>query len=161
MIFLWELLQRTPTGVLILMQKLVGLKCTEQWIRASSNFIALFPTRLTRQILAIFLWNLNSKRLYQSSGKDKESLCLVFTSSTKREIRHFQVVVVQRRQRNVQKSGVIHLQSCCFSNLKTYCFFAVLAAVAVVTDKAWLAGSLRARHHKLDGIIWTKDAYFF
>ena len=115
------------------MQNRVGLKCTEQWIRATSNFIALIPTRSTRQILGLF-WNLNSKRLYQTSGKDKESRWLVFTSWTKRENRHFHVVVVQRRQRNVQKSGVIHLQSCCFSNLKTYCFFAVLAAFAVVTD---------------------------
>ena len=41
---------------------------------------------------------LNSKRLYQSSGKEKESRCLVFTSSTKREIRHCHVVVVLRRQ---------------------------------------------------------------
>ena len=115
------------------MQNRVGLKCTEQWIRATSNFIALIPTRSTRQILGLF-GNLNSKRLYQTSGKDKESRWLVFTSWTKREIKHFHVVVVQRRQRNVQKSGVIHLQSCCFSNLKTYCFFAVLAAFAVVTD---------------------------
>ena len=115
------------------MQNRVGLKCTEQWIRATSNFIALIPTRSTRQILGLF-GNLNSKRLYQTSGKDKESRWLVFTSWTKRENRHFHVVVVQRRQRNVQKSGVIHLQSCCFSNLKTYCFFAVLAAFAVVTD---------------------------
>ena len=121
------------------MQNRVGLKCTEQWIRATSNFIALIPTRSTRQILGLF-WNLNSKRLYQTSGKDKESRWLVFTSWTKRETRHFHVVVVQRRQRNVQKSGVIHLQSCCFSNLKTYCFFAVLAAFAVVTDNALLRG---------------------
>ena len=35
---------------------------------------------------------LNSKRL-QSSGKEEESRCLVSTSSTKREIRHFHVVV--------------------------------------------------------------------
>ena len=61
----------------------------------------------------IFL-ELNSKRLYQSSGKENESRCLVFTSSTKREIRLFHVLVVQRRQRNVQKS-VMHVQSCCFS----------------------------------------------
>ena len=39
-----------------------------------------------------------------------------FTSAKKREIRHFHVVVVQRRQRNVQKS-VMHLQSCWFANL--------------------------------------------
>ena len=54
----------------------------------------------------IFL-ELNSKRLYQSSGK-KRSRCLVFTSSTKRQIRYFHVVVVQRRQRSVLKS-VMHL----------------------------------------------------
>ena len=47
---------------------------------------------------------LNSKRLYQSSGKEKDSCCLVFLSSTKREIRHFHVVVAQKRQRNLQKS---------------------------------------------------------
>ena len=49
----------------------------------------------------IFL-ELNSKRVYQSSEKGKESRCLVFTSSTKREIRQSHVVVVQRRQRKVQ-----------------------------------------------------------
>ena len=62
------------------------------------------------------LLELNSKGLYQSSGKEKESCCLMFPSSTKREIRHFHVVVVQQRQRNVQKS-VMHVQSCCFANL--------------------------------------------
>ena len=41
----------------------------------------------------IFL-ELNSKRLYQSSGKEKESRCLVFTSSPKGVIRHFHPVVV-------------------------------------------------------------------
>ena len=50
----------------------------------------------------IFL-ELNSKSLYQSSEKGKESRCLVFTSSTKREIRQSHVVVVQRRQRKVHK----------------------------------------------------------
>ena len=39
-------------------------------------------------MLAFFL-ELSSKRLYQSSGKEKESRCLVFTSSTKREIKAF------------------------------------------------------------------------
>ena len=48
----------------------------------------------------------------------------MFTSSTKREIRHFHVVVVQWRQRNVPKS-VMDVQSCC-----TYSCFAVLADVA-------------------------------
>ena len=68
-----------------------------------------------------FFWELSSRGLYQSSGKEKESCCLVFPSSTKREIRHFHVVVVQRRQRNVQKS-VMHVQSCCFANLNLLLF---------------------------------------
>ena len=42
---------------------------------------------------------LNSRRLYRSSVKENESCCLVFTSSTKREIRHFLAVVVQWQQR--------------------------------------------------------------
>ena len=68
-----------------------------------------------------FFLELNSKRLYQSSGKEKESRCLVFTSFTKREIRYFHVVVVQRRQRNVQTS-VMYVQSCCFANLNLLLF---------------------------------------
>ena len=59
---------------------------------------------------------MNSKGLRQSLGKEKESCCLLLPSSTKREIRQFHVVVVQRRQRNVQKS-VMHVQSCCFACL--------------------------------------------
>ena len=64
---------------------------------------------------------MNSKGLHQSSGKEKES-CLLFPSSTKREIRQFHVIVVQRRQKNVQKS-VAQLQSCCFAclNLSLFC----------------------------------------
>ena len=68
----------------------------KKWIGAASNFIALIPSRLICQMLEIFL-ELSSKQLYQSSRKEKESCCLVFPCSTKREIRHFHVVVVQRR----------------------------------------------------------------
>ena len=53
----------------------------------------------------------------------------MFTSLTKREIRHFHVVVVQRRQRNVLKR-VMQEQSCGFSNLNLL-LFPVLVAVAV------------------------------
>ena len=57
----------------------------------------------------------------------------MFTSSIKREIRQFFVIVVQGRQRNVQKS-VLHVQSFCFANLYlfNYFFVVVLIAVAVV-----------------------------
>ena len=80
------------------------------------------------------LLELNSKGLYQSSGKEKES-CLVFPYSTKREIRHFHVLVVQQRQRNVQKS-VMHVQSCCFACPNLYCVIGVLVDVAVVAAYA-------------------------
>ena len=51
--------------------------------------------------------------VHQSSGREKERSCLLFPSSTKREIRQFHVVVVQRRQRNLQKK-VMYVQSCLF-----------------------------------------------
>ena len=68
-------------------------------------------------MLANFLV-LNSKG---PRGKENESCCLVFPFSTKQEIRHFHVVVVQRWLRNVQK-GVIHMQSYCFANLNLILF---------------------------------------
>ena len=49
--------------------------------------------------------------------KKKVVACLAFTSSTKRENRHFRVVVVQWRQRNVNWKRVMHVQSCCFPDL--------------------------------------------
>ena len=42
---------------------------------------------------------------------------IMFTFSIKREIRKVHVVVVQRPQRNVQKCEM-HMQSCCFANLR-------------------------------------------
>ena len=77
----------------------------EKWSRAPSNFIVPVLSHLIHQIWQFFL-ELNSKRLYQSSENEEESRYLVFTSSRKRKIRHFHVVVVQWRQRNVQKSAM-------------------------------------------------------
>ena len=88
----------------------------KKWIRAASYFSPLFVKCLQ------FFLELSFKGLYQSSGKEKESCCLVFPSSTKREIRHFHVVVVQRRLRNVQKS-VMHVPSCCFANINLLPFW--------------------------------------
>ena len=81
---------------------------------AASNFIALIFSCSIRQM---FFLELNSKKLYRSSTEEKESRCLVFTSSTKREIRLFHVAVVQWRQKSV-----MHMQSCCFSNLNLLLF---------------------------------------
>ena len=49
------------------------------------------------------------------SEKEKENCCLPFTFSIKSETTKFHVIVVQQRQRNVQKS-VLLVQSCCFTN---------------------------------------------
>ena len=65
---------------------------------------------------------LNSKRLFRSSGKEKESRCLVFTSSTKREIWHVHVVVVQCRQRNMQTKPCRTCKVVVFANLNLLSF---------------------------------------
>ena len=76
------------------------------------------------------LLELNSWELYPCSEREKKLCRPLFTSSIKREITHFRVVVVQWRQRNVQKS-VLHVQSCCFAH-STHCFFDVLVAILVL-----------------------------
>ena len=66
--------------------------------------------------------------------KFQEQSCLVSTSSIKREIKHFHVVVVQRRQRNGQKAWctckVVVLL------ISTIAFFAVLVVATVVVAPA-------------------------
>ena len=77
----------------------------------------LVPSRSIRQMLANSLgvqWILRDCTVQEGRRKDKETHYLVSKSSTKREISNFHVAVVQRRQRNVQKS-VTHVQSCCFA----------------------------------------------
>ena len=61
---------------------------------------------------------LNLKGPYLSLKNERETFCVVFTYSIKqaREISNFHVAVVQRRQRNVEKS-LMHVQSCCFANI--------------------------------------------
>ena len=66
---------------------------------------------------------LNPKGPYVSLEKDKQNFCVVLTYSIKRarEIRKFDVAVVQQRLRNVQKN-VIHVESCFFANLNLLFF---------------------------------------
>ena len=61
--------------------------------------------------------NLNTKPSASKFSKRKRKLLSFVPSSRKRLIRHFHVVLVQRRQINVKKK-VIHVQSCCFACLK-------------------------------------------
>ena len=83
---------------------------------------SLFAIFQTSPILFNFIefgksWrNFLSDCIYRYLSLEKESnyFCVVFTYSVKRarEIGKFQVVVVQRLQRNVQNS-VMHMQRCC------------------------------------------------
>ena len=88
-------------------------------IKSPKSLFALFQTS---QILFNFIYFSKSWRNflydhiygYLSLEKEKDNFCVGFTYFIKwaREIRKFRVVVVQRRQRNVQNS-VMPLQSCC------------------------------------------------
>ena len=64
---------------------------------------ALLTTSLRLFHLVQFVKCLEIFFLYRSSGIEKESRCLVFSPSTKREIIHFHVKVMQWRQRDVHK----------------------------------------------------------
>ena len=93
-----------------------------KWIHAASNFIALIPSRSVRQILAFFFFGVEFYITVAKFRKRKRKSLSLFTSSSKREIGYFHVVVVQWWQRNVLKS-VMHVQSCCFANLNRFLFF--------------------------------------
>ena len=70
--------------------------------------------------LGKFFWSSILKDCIKVQEK-KKKVVLLFASSAKRELRHFHVVVLQRRLRNVQKSGM-HVQSCCVANLNQLLF---------------------------------------
>ena len=104
----------------------------------------------------IFL-ELNSRKLYRSSGKGKEKRCLGYTSSTEREIRHFHVVVLQWRQRNVQrvwctcKVSVLPLpllSPSCLFKLSNNIYISVMQVIrlAVTSLNILLLGRLHQKH---------------
>ena len=75
-----------------------------------------------------FLLELNSKRLYRSSGKEKESLCLVFTSSSKREIRYFHIVC--------SRAVTAHAESLfCQSKPIAFLLFSLMSPLSLLTFK--------------------------
>ena len=87
-------------------------------IKSLKSLFALFETSpiLLNWLILVKLFSLG---LYLSTSKFRKRkrqyyFCVVFTYSIKRarEIWKFHVVVVQRRQRNVQNS-MMHIQSCC------------------------------------------------
>ena len=80
------------------------------------------------------LLKLNFKASYPSSEKQIKSRRCLFTFSTKREFRHFHVVVVQKRQGNVQKrcDARAKLLFC----ILTILFLDVIVAVASLNLRA-------------------------
>ena len=99
----------------------------KKWICILSVFIAIFPTILLCQMWANTSGVEFLRNIAKFQERNKISSLLVYILHKTREIVHFQVVVVQIRQRNVQKS-VMHVQSCCFSYY-TNCCFDILFAV--------------------------------
>ena len=110
-----------------------------------------------------FVWSWDSKGPYQSSGEAKEGRCLVFTSSKNTwhsalprlplgtstpSIRHFHVVVAQRRQGNAQKK-VMDVQVCCFTNLNLLFLFLPLSLPS--PSRRMSIGNLRWRRFRGDG----------
>ena len=135
------------TGFMLLFLFLVARKETiyGEWLllwlvlwhnRFNVNQFARLQTlsRLFQLLQIVKCWQIflefNSKRLYQSSGKEKESRCLVFMSSRNVNFWHFLVVVMQRRQKMYKKRDA--RAKLLFCEYKPIAFFAVLVAVAVV-----------------------------
>ena len=98
------------------------------FFRDSKSEVALLQTlsRLFHVVQFVKWWQFFSgvefEKTVSKSRKRKRSRGLVFTFSTKRKSRYFHVVLLQGRQRNVQKS-VMHVQSCCFGNLNQSLFW--------------------------------------
>ena len=77
---------------------------------------------------------LKPKGQYLSLEKEKETFCVVFTYSIKRarEVRKFRVAVVQRWLKMYKKS-VMHVQSCCFTNINLFLFFLPLSLPSLLS----------------------------
>ena len=98
-------------------------------LHLKSEFASNLNRRLFQLIKFVKFWSCVLKHSIKVQEKRKKVVVLC-----SRETVNFQVEVVQRRQKKVQKS-VMDVQSCCFSNLNTL-FFAILVAVAVVVAEA-------------------------
>ena len=73
---------------------------------------------------------LNSKQLYQSSGKEKK--VVVLCSRPRQNVNSGTFTLLSGNDgKEMYKKSVMHVQSCCFDN-QTYRIFAVLVGVRVV-----------------------------
>ena len=82
--------------------------------------MALIPSRLLRQMLANVL-ELNSKGLYQSSGKEEK--VIVLCSRPRQNVNSGTFTLLSGNDgKEMYEKSVMHVQSCCFAN-QIYCFF--------------------------------------
>ena len=121
----------------------------QKWIKLHQALSRLFCL-----VWFVKCWPLNFfedefQRIVSKFRKEKEDCSFVFPSSTKREMRHFHVLFVQRRLRNVQKS-VMHGDSSCFANVnlllfwRSRCLISLICTVSTpVTSVGELPISLR------------------
>ena len=93
-------------------------------LKMNSHFLKLYRAysiSFNSSNVGKFFWSWILKDCIKVQEKKKKVVVLCSHASTKREIRHFHVVIVQRRLRNVQKC-VMHVQSCCFANINLLVF---------------------------------------
>ena len=62
------------------------------------------------------------RQLEETAAGKRKKKSLHVSCSTKRENKHFRVLVAQRRQRNLHWKSVVHVESCCFANLNLLLF---------------------------------------
>ena len=110
-----------------------GQNVAWKWIRVLWNFSAIIPTH---SLCPMNFQGVDFLR-YSSFKERKRNSSSHVHVVDKTWNWAIHVVVVQWRQKNVQK-GVKNVQSCCFASL-TYCFFDVLAVVAVVPSPYYLS----------------------
>ena len=105
----------------------------KKWIHTPSNFVVLVPSCSICKILVDFSGVQFQRTVSKFRKRKRKSLsCVHF--AIKSEIRQFHVVVVQQRQRNVQKR-VMRVQSCCFANLSLLFFCPLLLLLSLLLLK--------------------------
>ena len=113
--------------------------------RTASNFIELIPTRQFNKYVVKFFWSWILQD-YQSSGKEKQSHCLVFMPSTKHEITHTHITVVQHEKHDAHAKLL-------FCKLKPIVLFSFLLPSPY--SLLMLLNNLTVRYSSLDVIVFS------
>ena len=104
---------------------------TEIWLQTWFCIVSIFmANNLLWSNVGELSWSWILKNNISTFRKRRNFLHGLFTSSLKRKVRHFHVVVVQWWQRNVQKS-VLHMQ-CRFFAYWTYWCYGILVTITVI-----------------------------